>query len=225
MKRHATYARITDAVGRTLLRRKKQRAIHPQGVIERIVDVLRGREQKLVRAGDDLPLLLISYPRGKREIALDLELVYSHTLSSLPEAVRSPYLPMLASLPAVVVVLLRASNPCGCLGHHHPRGTESRLTRRLAADLGSEAGEIDLAYESIRRWSPQPLSAMSAGVDARQIAPLHFQAAMLAVLLHELEHLAFPEHTEKEVRLASNRLYSEVMEHLVLSEYGVGYGM
>ncbi len=194
-------------------------------MFEQLLDWLRGREQRLVRAGDDLPLLLISYPRGKQQIAADIETVYSHTLRSLPQSTLGAYRVMLTKLPAVVVVLLRASNPCGCLGHHHPPGTESRLTRRLSADLGSAVGEIDLAFESIRKWAPQPLSSLAAGVDARQLAPLHWQAALLAVLLHELQHLAFPQHTEREVRLASNRLYTELMEQLVLSEYGAGYGM
>jgi hypothetical protein len=146
-------------------------------------------------------------------------------LRLLPDATLAPYREMLASLPAVVVILLRATNPCDCLGHHHPRGTESRLTRRLAADLGSEVGEIDLAFECIRRWSPQPISAMAAGVNERQLAGVHFQAALLAVLLHELQHLAFPQQSEREVRMASDRLYSEVMQQLLLSEFGTGYGM
>jgi hypothetical protein len=189
------------------------------------VDRVRGREQKLVRAGDDLPLLLISYPRGSRGVAAELESVYARMLGLLPDATLAPYREMLASLPAMVVVLLRSTNPCDCLGHHHPRGTESRLTRRLVADLGSEVGEIDLAFECIRRWSPQPLSSMAAGLNERQLAPVHFQAALLSVLLHELQHLAFPQQSEREVRMASDRLYSEVMQQLLLSEYGAGYGM
>jgi hypothetical protein len=186
---------------------------------------MRGRQQTLVRAGDVLPLLLISFPRGRSDIAEELEKAYTHTLRGLQEEILAPYTSMLAALPAVVVVLLRAANPCDCLGHHHPPGTESRLTRRLAADLGSRVGEIDLAYDSIRRWSPQPLSSLAAGVEERELAPLHFHAALLAVLLHELQHLAFPEHSERQVRGASNTLYSQMMEQLVLSELGAGYGM
>lgn len=189
------------------------------------MDRVRGREQKLVRAGDDIPLLLISYPRGSQGVASELESVYARMLGLLPDATLAPYREMLASLPAVVVVLLRATNPCDCLGHHHPKGTESRLTRRLAADLGSEVGEIDLAFECIRRWSPQPISSMAAGISERQLAGVHFQAALLAVLLHELQHLAFPQQSEREVRMASDRLYSEVMQQLLLSEFGIGYGM
>jgi hypothetical protein len=66
---------------------------------------------------------------------------------------------------------------------------------------------------------------MAAGVNERQLAGVHFQAALLAVLLHELQHLAFPQQSEREVRMASDRLYSEVMQQLLLSEFGTGYGM
>lgn len=199
--------------------------MHTRGLFPRLLEWVRGREQKLVRAGDRLPLLLISFPRGSNGVAEEIERAYAHTLQSLPDLLIAPYRSTFAALPAVVVLLLRPTNACDCLGHHHPRGTESRLTRRLAADLGSEVGEIDLAFDSIRRWSPEPLSSLASGVDERLLAPLHFHAALLAVLLHELQHLAFPEYTERQVRVTSNELYSRVMEQLVESELGAGYGM
>src|SRR5688572_8799172 len=103
MKRRGHLCQNNRCRREILLRKKSQRAIHPRGVFARLLDLARGREQKLVRAGDDLPLLLISYPRGRHDVALDLEVAYSHTLGSLPESVRAPYRPMPASLPAIVV--------------------------------------------------------------------------------------------------------------------------
>jgi hypothetical protein len=178
-----------------------------------------------VRAGEDLPLLLISYPRGRLEAARDLEIAYAHALHSLREEVRSPYEPVFRALPTMVVVLLRPRNPCGCLGHHHPPGTESRLTKRLASELGSPIGEIDLAYEGIREWKPQPLSSMAVAELGGRLEVLHSQAATLAVLLHELEHLAFPFKTEQEIRRRSNGFYAAAMEDLVTGETGSDYGM
>jgi hypothetical protein len=208
------------------MKRKHSRyLIHPQGVIRRIADHLRGREQMLARAGDDRPLLLLSYPRGKREVAVVLESAYRNTLPGLSTHVSARYGEMFTELPAMVVVVLRPSNVCGCLGHHHPTGTESRLTRRLTAELGSPVGEIDLAYEAIRRWSPQPLSALALNIEPQYLEELHFQAAMLTVLLHELEHLAYPEHSEREVRLASNDFYSSTMDDLVSADWGVRYSV
>lgn len=207
------------------MRKSHARLVHPPGILERLVDRLRGREQLLVRGGEDAPLLLISYPRGRADVAEAVEAAYARTFRGLRPEIRRPYEQVLGMLPAMVVVLLRPRNPCGCLGHHHPRGAESRMTRRLAADLGRGVGEIDLAYESIREWRPEPLSAMAAGELGGRLEELHFQAALLAVLLHELEHLGFPERAEVEIRGRSNRFYTAAMEELVSGETGSGYGM
>ncbi|MCP5118586.1 MAG: hypothetical protein GY953_47845, partial [bacterium] len=125
----------------------------------------------------------------------------------------------------MIVVELRPVNPCGCLGHHHPKGTESRLARRLAADFNSEIAEIDLAYDSIREWRPQPLSSLAAEDVGDRFEALHFEAAMLAVMLHELHHMAFPDAVEREVRDKSNQLYTSLLRESVLEEGGHDYGM
>jgi len=206
-------------------RRRSPAGVHLPGLFHRLLERIRGWEQRLVRGSGEHPLLLLSYPRGKEEAAREVEIAYTHTLPALGAETVAPYAKVLAALPVMVVVLLRPVNPCGCLGHHHPAGIESRLTRRLAAELGSNVGEIDLAYEAIRDWRPQPLSSLAAGDLGESLEALHFQAALLAVLLHELEHLAFPEKKERAIRGASNEFYSEVMRELVAREGGTGYGM
>jgi hypothetical protein len=207
-----------------MLKRRAQ-AVHPRGALETFVDRIRGREQLLVRAGDDLPLLLVSVPRGGLDTAHEIESAYSHTLRRLSPGIRNVYRPVFDSLPGIVVVILYPLNPCECLGHHHPPGTESSLTRRIASDLGEPVGEIDLAYEGIRRWEPEPLSSLAAGDLGGKLAEIHFQAGVLAVLLHELEHLVFPERSEQEIRTRSNHFYTAVMEALVAEESEAGYGM
>jgi hypothetical protein len=131
----------------------------------------------------------------------------------------------LAALPAMVVVILRPRNTCGCLGHCHPPGTESRLARRLSSDLGSYVGEVDLAYESLRRWEPHPISALAAGDLGGRLESMHMEAALLAIFLHELEHIAFPDRVERDIRSTSNDFYMNLMQELVLGEGGVTYGM
>jgi len=199
--------------------------VHPPGTLKRLVERLRGREQLLVRPREPLPLLVITYPRGKGAVARQLETLYDHLLASLPKAVLEPYASALESLPVMIVVELRPVNPCGCLGHHHPRGTESRLARRLAADFGSDVAEIDLAYQSIRNWSPQPLSSLAANDVTDRLALLHFDAALLAVFLHELYHIAIPDAGEREVREISNQFYTSLMQELVAGEGGREYGI
>lgn len=206
-------------------KRGAKRLTHPPGRIRWLLERLRGREQLLIRPPAGLPLLLVTYPRGRQDVARQLEIAYTHTLPNLPRRILEPYAPALAMLPPIVVVLLRPENPCGCLGHWHPPGTESRVARRLAADLASPVAEIDLAYEAIRRWEPQPLASLAAGEEAGTIADIHFEAALLAVLVHELDHLARPQAREREVRSASNEFYAAIMRELVLGATGRDYGM
>jgi hypothetical protein len=200
-------------------------SVHPRGILRGMLEAVRGSEQLLVRPGEPLPLLLLSFPRGRLAVARETEVAYAHVLPRLRAETRAPYERVLALLPSLVVVLLRSFNPCGCLGHHHPRGAESRLTRRLAGELGRSVAEIDLAYDGIRSWRPQPLSEMATGEPAGRLAATHFQAGVLAVMLHEFEHLALPESSEAETRARSNWFYSMAMQELVAEECGVVYGM
>jgi hypothetical protein len=66
---------------------------------------------------------------------------------------------------------------------------------------------------------------MAAGELGRRLEDIHFQAAVLAVLLHELEHLAIPLSAEKETRARSNWFYARAMQELVAEESGAAYGM
>jgi hypothetical protein len=219
------YARISNAESRLPMKRFSGKKGHSRGILEALLDRVRGREQLLVRAGDDRPLLLISFPRGARAAAEELERAWAHALRRLSARTLAPYSNVFEKLPAIVVVLLNPFNPCECLGHHHPHGAESRLTRRLEADLGEDIGEIDLAYEGIRAWRPTPLSTLAADALGLRVEAIHFQAALLAVLLHELEHLVFPNESEHDIRLRSNAFYAAAMEELVREESGAGYGM
>ena len=206
--------------------------IHPPGLLARVLDKLRGRDQLLIRAGDDLPLVVAGYPRGHEAFATSLQSSLSGIYHSLSRQLREGYADTLATVPSLVVAVLRLRNACGCLGHHHRRGTESRLSRRVAADTGREVGEIDLAVEAIREWDPLPLSDLAAidpsrfGRDAEaDLEYYRFHIALLAVFLHELEHLAFPGRAEKPIRDHSNEFYAVAMNELVTRQFGVAYGI
>lgn len=186
---------------------------------------VRGREQLLVRPGEGFPLFLLAYPKGEEDAIEEIETILAHRLPMLPHRIIEPYAPTLAALHGIVVVVLRPRNTCECLGHCHPRGTESRLARRLASDLNSPVGEIDLAYEAIRKWEPHPISSLAAGELGGQLQALHFQAAFLGVFLHELEHLVFPNKVERDIRATSNDFYMNLMQELVSQAGGAGYGM
>ncbi len=178
-----------------------------------------------MRPGDGFPLLLLTYPRGKTAVADKIGSILGRRLPRLPGRILAAYADTLAALPAMVVVILRPHNACGCLGHYHPRGTESRLAKRLASDLGSPVGEIDLAYEAIRKWEPHPISALAAGDLGGLLPTIHYEAALMGVFLHELQHLAFPDRQERSVRGASDDFYTSLMQELVAREGGATYGM
>lgn len=198
--------------------RTRRRSVHSPGLLRLMIDRLRGREQHLIRGAESWPLLLASFPRGESAVMEELSDAWLHTLPSLQSEVVKPYIDMLSLLPSMVVVLLRPKNVCTCLGHHHPKGTESRLTRRLAADTGSTVGEIDLAYEAIRTWQPHPIASLAASESHSAFDELHFRSALLTILLHELEHLAYPDRAEKDVRRSSDEFYTQVLEELLASD-------
>ncbi len=215
--------------------RHRSPRVHPRGLLLQLYDHLRGHDQLLIQAGEELPLVVASYPKGRGWFATALQSALCSIFRSLPAEQREAYRDVLDRVPSLVVAELRRSNACGCLGHHHPLGTESRLARRLASDTGLRVGEIDLAVQSIRAWQPLPLAALAAAVAASEHSPRgetsaeleyrRFHTALLAVFLHELEHLAFPERPEQAVRRRSDTFYGSAMRNYVLEEYGVAFGI
>ncbi|OFW00357.1 MAG: hypothetical protein A3G20_00830 [Acidobacteria bacterium RIFCSPLOWO2_12_FULL_59_11] len=200
---------------------------HSPGLLWQFYHWLRGGEQVLVRPAAELPLVLISYPRGDEVGAAHLRESLEATWLTLPGPFRQRYGAILQNAPPLVVVLLRRRNICSCLGHHHPPGTESRLTRRLRNLSGVRTGELDLAYEAIRQWEPLPLShlALPPEADTEEFSSFQWQLALLAVFLHEVHHLVSPQELEQAVRSRSQKFYTDVLAHFVGERYGVEYGL
>ncbi len=202
--------------------------IHPRSLLGEWVDFLRGRDQLLVRAGDELPLFVLSYPSGHQDCAEAVRGAITVTYRQLSPETRGRYTHILPHLPSLVVVVLRLHNTCSCLGHHHPAGTESRAARRLKADTGLAVGEIDLAVEAIRRWEPLPLASLAAQPPEAlrpELEEFRFHAALLSVLLHELEHLSFPDLNEPEIRQRSTEFYLASLREFFSEQLGSSYGI
>jgi hypothetical protein len=207
---------------------RRHLVIHPRNLLWHLIDKIRGREQILVRASEELPLVVVSYPRGKTALAEALQAALVSTYRQISPDTRRRYEAVLPRLPSMVVAVLRTHNPCTCLGHHHPLGTHSRMARRLRRDTGLPVGELDLAVEAIRAWEPLPLASLAADSAAPQtpeFKEFRFHVGLLTVFLHELEHLAFPDHDEQEVRQRSNGFYTASMQELFSRELGVSYGI
>ena len=200
---------------------------HSPGLLWEFYHWLRGGEQVLVRPVAELPLVLISYPKGDGVGATHLRESLEATWLTLPGSFRQRYGAILQNAPPLVVVLLRRRNICSCLGHHHPSGTESRLTRKLRNLSGVRTGELDLAYEAIRLWEPLPLShlALPPEADTEEFSYFQWQLALLSVFLHEIHHLVSPQEVEQVVRSQSQKFYTDVLAHFVGERFGVEYGL
>jgi hypothetical protein len=207
------------------MKHRWDRKVHQPALWRRIAERFRGAGQMLVRGAAEQPLLLVSYPEADAPAAEELRDSWLHILPTLEGGMVRPYHAMMRELPAMIVVLLRRRNVCTCLGHHHPPGTESRLARRLSADMGIPVGEVDLAWEAIREWQPRPLAAMATHLEEAAFARLRFHAGLLTVLLHELEHAAFPDRQEAAVRGSSDDFYAEVLGELLRGEGVALYGI
>lgn len=175
-------------------------------------------------AGPSLPLVVATYPRQNKWLAVELSNSLRFTFPALTEEVTRGYREALARVPSLIVAELRLANVCSCLGHHHPEVIHSALTRGLQADTGGTIGEIDLAVGSIREWNPLPLAGLAAACNESfrgSFEEVRFHAALLAVFLHELEHVAYPNKPEDEIRQRSNRFFVEAVGELLGFQFGL----
>lgn len=204
-------------------RLQKPRANGPR-VWRRLASAVCGKAQRLIHAGDALPFVVATYPRQSSWFAVELSDALRLTFPALPSRITDSYGDALSRVPSVVVADLREANSCTCLGHHHPSLIHSRLTRSLQADTGGSVGEIDLAVGSIRTWNPLPLAGLAAACkdDGPQVfEDIRFHAALLAVFLHELEHVAYPERAEAEIRTRSNQFFVDAVSELLGFEFSI----
>lgn len=172
------------------------------------------------------PLLVLRYPHSSagREAADRLESACRQLSVILHPGPLEVYADILPLLPSTIVVLLRDRDPGGCLGHARLVGTESEFSKKLAEEMQSPVGEIDLSWRLIAEWQPQPLASLALEPEIQEERELRYGIALLTVLFHEMEHLAFPDRTEAEVRRRSDSFYTQVLS-AVLADKGECYGI
>ncbi len=214
-------------------RQKQVPRIHVPGFWQQLWERWRGYETRTVDFGFMAqaqtaapPLLVLRYPRSSagREAADRLENACRQlplVLHPNPLDVYSEILPL---LPPAVVVILRERDPGGCLGHARLAGMESEFSKGLAEEMQSCVGEIDLCWKLIAEWQPQPLASMAVESEIREEGDLRYGVALLTVLFHEMEHLAFPERAETDVRRRSDSFYQRVLR-AILEAKGERYGI
>ncbi len=204
--------------------------VHSSGLLWRLYLSLRGSEQALVRPAPELPLVLIAHSRRERAPAAELRGALEETWLTIPTAIRRQYEAVLKKVPPIVVVILRRRNPCGCLGHHHRSGTETRIARKLRTLSGVPVGELDLAFQTIREWQPLLLSDLAIEpsvqqADREELEVFRYRLGLLDVFLHELHHYAAPQEAERAVREHSQRFYTQVLDTFMQARFGVRYGL
>ena len=140
---------------------------------------------------------------------------------SVPASGREAYETILACAPGLVVLDLRRTNRCGCLGHRHPVVREQAFAEPHEALGGVVVGEIDLAWQRVEAWPALPLE--ETALDARffegsrldEFRSRQFRLRLLSVVLHEINHLVFPHEPEESVRGRSLAFYRDALQSYV----------
>ncbi len=210
------------------MRKPPAQKIYMPGPWRRFWDRLRGHEVRVFESLEALPILVVRHPRTRRgeEAAESLRTAWVQLLTVMEPDPRQVYADVLNALPPMVVVRFEERNAGGVLGHACPRGLESDTTKRLQAETGLPVGEVDLAFQQIAEWQPRPLASMASGAEAMESGELRYRVALLSVLFHELEHLAFPDREERKVRMRSDAFYGAALEAGVRgvgSRYGLDH--
>ncbi|MCZ2154390.1 MAG: hypothetical protein LC114_10915 [Bryobacterales bacterium] len=201
--------------------------IYVAGPWRKLWEWVRGKEVRVLESVDKLPILVVRYPRGNHGAAAveSLRSAWVQLLTVMEPSPVTVYADVLEKLPPMVVVRFEERNAGGVLGHSCPRGLESAATKRLQAETGVPVGEIDLAFKLIAEWQPHPLASMASGPEGIEEGDLRYRVALLTVLFHELEHLAFPDREERRVRQRSDAFYEAALEAAAASagsHYGLG---
>ncbi len=185
---------------------------------------LRGKRYR-VTSFPDRPAPLVVIAHSFRDSATVRDLARSVELDwpQVPERVREAYEEILFKAPGLVIVQLRRTNVCGCLGHRHVVVKEAPFAEPHEAFEGEGCGELDIAFERIETWKALPL--MDTALDTKflegsRLEEFHakqFRLRLLSVLLHETNHLVFPHEPEGSVRERSLAFYRDALASYVES--------
>ncbi len=153
------------------------------------------------------------YPARIEQVAHTLE----HDWAEAPPQCRELYGEILRQAPRLIVIQLRRTNVCGCLGHRHVVVKEAPFSQPHGAFDGAAVGEMDIAFDRVEKWLAQPL--MDTAFDAQFMAgsrleDFHAQQLrfrLLSIVLHEIHHMVDPQAGEDVVRSRSLAFYREAL--------------
>jgi hypothetical protein len=183
---------------------------------------LQGRRYRVARFADRAtPLVIIAHSFRDAAMARQVALIVEQDWAGVPPDCRARYDEILFKAPSLIVIQLRRTNVCGCLGHRHLFVREAPFSEPHDAFGGALVGEMDIAYTRIETWLAQPLSDTALDAKFREGSRLEefraqqFRLRLLSVLLHETHHLVSPQEPESSVRERSIAFYREALASYV----------
>jgi hypothetical protein len=179
---------------------------------------LSGRRYRLAPLSDrSRPLYVIAYRVRDEGRAAEMARAVEHDWIAAPARCREAYDEILFRAPQLVIIQLHRTNVCGCLGHRHVAVREAPFTMPHDAFGGEHAGEMDIAYQQVLTWRALPLSdtALDAkflqGSRLKEFHATQFRLRLLSIILHETNHLVFPNEPETSIRERSLNFYRDAL--------------
>ena len=188
----------------------------------RWLEWLAGRRYRLAAFPDrSRPVVVVAhrghYPARAEQVAHAVE----HDWMEIPQNCHEAYGEILEHAPGLLVVQLRRTNVCGCLGHRHMIVREAPFSEPHDAFGDATVGEMDIAFDRVEKWLAQPLmdtaldTQFIAGSRRKEFHEQQLRFRLLSILLHETHHMVAPHATEDVVRQLSLTFYREALVNYV----------
>jgi hypothetical protein len=168
-----------------------------------------------------LPVVVIAhrgrYPSRIEHVVRAIE----HDWAETPAQCRDAYGEILRQAPGLIVIQLRRTNVCGCLGHRHVIVKEIPFSEPHDAFGDAAVGEMDIAFDRVESWLAQPLmdtaldTQFIAGSRLKEFHEQQLRFRLLSILLHETHHMVEPHATEDVVRGRSLAFYRDALANYV----------
>ena len=188
----------------------------------RWLEFLARRRYRLAAFPDRMmPVVVIAhrgrYPARMELVARAIEQDWAET----PPVCRDAYEEILQQAPGIIVIQLRRTNVCGCLGHRHVIVKEIPFSEPHDAFGDAAVGEMDIAFDRVESWLAQPImdtaldTQFIAGSRLKEFHDQQLRFRLLSILLHETHHMVAPQATEDVVRSRSLAFYREALANYV----------
>lgn len=188
----------------------------------RWLEWLAGRGYRLASFPDhQQPVVIVAHRHHDAARAAKVAHAVEHDWAETPPRCREAYEQILQKAPGLVVVQLRRTNVCGCLGHRHVIVKEPPFSEPHDAFGDNVVGEMDIAFDRVVSWLALPISDTAhdtqfvAGSRRKEFLEQQLRYRLLSILLHETHHMVAPKETEEVVRELSLTFYRDALAHYV----------